>query len=86
MSPRGSKRIQYSTKVEKYTAKISKYTFEMVKFMLKVALKHVPKMAKYTVHVGKCVVAFVTLTSFSKSSRVFDLLRAFVDAALSIFR
>lgn len=85
MSPRGSKRIQYSTKVEKYTAKISKYTFEMEKFMLKVA-KHVPKMAKYTVNVGKCVVAFVTLTSFSESSRVFDLLRAFVDAALSIFR
>lgn len=57
----------------------------MVKFLLKVA-KHVPKMAKYTVNVGKCVVAFVALTSFSKSSQVFDLLGVFVDAALSIFR
>lgn len=82
MSPRGSKVIQYSTKVAKYTAK---YTFEMVKFMLKVA-KHVPKMAKYTADVGKRVVAFVALTSFSESSRVFDLLGAFVDAAFSIFR
>lgn len=85
MSPRGSKMIQYSTKVAKHTAKISKYTFEMVTFMLKVA-KHVPKMAKYAVDVGKRVVAFVALTSFSESSRVFDLLGAFVDAALSIFQ
>lgn len=85
MSPRGSKVIQYSTQVAKYTAKISKYTFEMVKFMLKVA-KHVPKMAKYTVDVGKRVVAFVALTSFGESSRVFDFLSTFADAALSIFR